>query len=192
MDTTRVRARRWSRSEYEWLIDQGVFRDDERLELLAGVLVVKEPQGNHHAVAVDLVLAALQRAFGTGWLVRAHAPVDLGQRSRPEPDVSVVAGSPRDYREAAPTRPVLVVEVSQTSLAIDRTRKAAIYARAGIGDYWIVNLVDGVVEVYREPAPSGPHRRGWTYRSVEQFRDGAIVTPLAAPLARIEAADLLP
>src|SRR5439155_1529591 len=84
-----------------------------------GPLVVKEPQGDPHAAAVDLVVAALRAAFGTGWLVRAHAPLALGLRSRPEPDVSVVYGSPRDYRRAAPTEAVLVVEVSQTSLAFD-------------------------------------------------------------------------
>jgi len=145
MSTTRVRTRRWTRSEYERLIDRGLFREDERLELLDGLLVVKEPQGDPHAAAVDLVVAALRAAFGTGWLVRAHAPLALGLRSRPEPDVSVVYGSPRDYRRAAPTEAVLVVEVSQTSLAFDRRRKASIYARAGIPDYWIVNLVERVL-----------------------------------------------
>src|SRR5947199_7142625 len=84
MSTTRVRTRRWTRSEYERLIDRGLFREDERLELLDGLLVVKEPQGDPHAAAVDLVVAALRAAFGTGWLVRAHAPLALGLRSRPE------------------------------------------------------------------------------------------------------------
>src|SRR5439155_9048151 len=104
VSTARVRTRRWTRSEYERLIDRGVFREDERLELLDGVLLVKEPQGDPHAAAIDLVVAALRGAFGTGWLVRAHAPLALGHRSRPEPDVSVVRGSPRDYRSAAPTK----------------------------------------------------------------------------------------
>src|SRR5262245_3106683 len=98
MSVTTVRTRRWTCIEYERLIDRGMFRDDERLELLDGVLVVKEPQGNPHAVAVDLAVAALRQAFEAGWLVRAHAPVALGRRSRPEPDVSVVRGAPRDYR----------------------------------------------------------------------------------------------
>jgi Uma2 family endonuclease len=192
MSAMRVRTKRWTRLEYERLIDRGIFREDERLELLDGVLVLKEPQGDPHAVAVDLVVAALRQAFGTGWLVRAHAPVALGRRSRPEPDVSVVRGSPRDYRSAAPTHPALVVEVSQTSLAHDRTRKASIYARANIQDYWIVNLVELVVEVLRDPTPLDPPSRGWVYRSVQTLQAGGSVAPLAAPVAPIAVADLLP
>lgn len=192
MSAMRVRTRRWTRLEYERLIDRGIVREDERLELLGGVLVVKEPQGDPHAVAVDLAVAALRQAFGPGWLVRAHAPVALGRRSRPEPDVSVVRGSPRDYRSAAPTDPALVVEVSQTSLALDRTRKASIYARANIQDYWIVNLVERVAEVHRDPASLDPPSHGWVYRSVQRLQAAASVAPLAAPVAPIAVADLLP
>jgi len=192
MSTARVRTRRWTRSEYERLIDRGVFREDERLKLLDGVLVVKEPQGDPHAAAVDLAVAALRGTFGTGWLVRAHAPLALGHRSRPEPDVSVVRGSPRDYRSAAPTEAVLVVEVSQTSLAFDRTRKASIYARAGIPDYWIVNLVERVVEVHHDPIPLDAPGRGWAYRSVQTLQPGASVAPLAVAAVPISIADLLP
>lgn len=185
-------TRRWTRFEYERMIECGIFREDERLELLSGALVVKEPQGDPHAAAVDLAIAALRSAFGPGWLVRAHAPLALGVRSRPEPDVSVVRGSPRDYRDAAPTQAALVVEISHTSLALDRTRKASIYARAGIQDYWIVNLVDDAVEVQRDPGRLTAPTRSWTYRSIEQFRRGAAITPLAAPDAPIAVADLLP
>jgi len=174
------------------LIDRGLFREDERLELLDGLLVVKEPQGDPHAAAVDLVVAALRGAFGTGWLVRAHAPLGLGRRSRPEPDVSVVCGSPRDYRRAAPTEAVLVVEVSQTSLAFDRTRKASIYARAGIPDYWIVNLVERVVEVHHDPIELDEPARGWAYRLVERVEPGGSVAPLAVAAGPISIADLLP
>jgi Uma2 family endonuclease len=174
------------------MIDCAIFREDERLELLDGALVVREPQGDPHAAAVDLAVAALRQAFGAGWLVRAHAPLALGRRSRPEPDVSVVRGSPRDYRSAAPTDPALVLEVSQSSLALDRTRKASIYARAGIPDYWIVNLVEQVLEIYRDPVPFVLPRRGWAYRSAQRFGHGASVTPLGAPEALIAVADLLP
>ncbi len=178
--------------EYERMIDCGIFREDERLELLDGALVVREPQGDPHAAAVDLTVAALRQAFGRGWLVRAHAPLALGRRSRPEPDVSVVRGSPRDYRTAAPTDPALVLEVSQTSLALDRTRKASIYARAGMPDYWVVNLVEQVLEVYRDPAPlEGPKRR-WAYRSIRTLRPGESVAPLGAAASVIAVADLLP
>ena len=185
-------TKRWTRVQYERAIECGVFHEDERLELLNGLLVVKEPQGEPHAAVIDLVVLALRRAFGEGWLVRAQVHFASGRLSRPEPDVYVVQGSPRDYLRAAPIAPALVVEVSQSRLAFDRTRKAAIYARAGIRDYWIVNLVDSMVEVRRNPARLAPPARGRGYRSTETFRVPAVISPLASPDARIAVADLLP
>ena len=187
-----ARTKRWTRVQYEHAIECGVFHEDERLELLNGLLVVKEPQGEPHAAVIDLAALALRRAFGEGWLVRAQVHFASGRLSRPEPDVYVVQGSPRDYLRAAPVAPALIVEVSQSRLAFDRTRKAAIYARARIRDYWIVNLVDSVVEVRRDPARLAPPARGWGYRSTETFRVPAVISPLAAPDARIAVADLLP
>src|SRR4051812_38316182 len=111
-----VRTKRWTRVQYERAIDRGIFRDDERLELLDGVLVVKEPQGEPHAAAVDLVALALRRAFGAGWLGRQRVPFAWGPPSRPEPDVYGVRGPPRDYARVAPRQPALIVEVSQTRL----------------------------------------------------------------------------
>src|SRR2546428_13765884 len=140
-----VHTRRWTRPEYERLIDRGVFREDEQLELLGGLLIVSEPQGDAQAVAVDLVAAALRHTFGEGWLVRVHAPLALGRRSRPEPDVALVRGSPRDYPGPAPTDPVLVVQISPTSLPLDPARKAPTSAHARIPAYWIANLIPALV-----------------------------------------------
>jgi Uma2 family endonuclease len=187
-----TRTKRWTRVQYERAIECGVFRDDERLELLDGVLVVKEPQSDPHLVAIDLVADVLRRAFGPGWLVRQQGHFASGRMSRPEPDVYVVPGAPRDYVRSAPTRPVLIVEVSKSRLGFDRRRKSAIYARAGVQDYWIVNLVDSVVEVRRDPGPLPPPQRGRGYRSVETFGIPAVIAPLAAPDARVAVADLLP
>jgi Uma2 family endonuclease len=116
----------------------------------------------------------------------------LDARSEPEPDVSVVRGSPRDYRYAHPSRPALVVEVALASLSLDRTRKCRAFARAGVPEYWIVNLVDRVLEVHREPGRLDDARRRWGYRSVQTLGPDAAVGPLAAPGARIPVADLLP
>jgi Uma2 family endonuclease len=90
-----------------------------------------------------------------------------------------------------PARPVLIVEVADSSLAFDRGRKASLYARAGIADYWLLNLVDGDLTVYRRPARTATPA-GWRYRSVTVHRPPATVSPLAAPGARIRIADLLP
>jgi Uma2 family endonuclease len=187
-----VQAKRWTRVQYERAIDRGIFHEDERLELLDGVLVVKEPQGDRHAVAVDLVALALRRAFGDGWLVRTQVHFASGRLSRPEPDVYVVRGSPRDYLQAAPDNLALVVEVSDSRLALDRGLKGAIYARAGIQDYWIVNLVASEVQVHRDPGRLPSPGRGPGYRSIETFRAPSVIAPLAVPTARIAVADLLP
>ena len=192
MKATAVPLRRWTRVEYERLVDQGFFGPDERLELLDGALIVKEPQNSPHFTAVSLVHDALRAALGPGWFVRMQGPVALDERSEPEPDISVVPGAARDYRAAHPARPVLVVEVSESRLRFDRSEKAAIYARAGIADYWIVNLVDRVLEIHREPARPTARHGAWGYRSIHRFGPDSVVSPLAAPAARVTVADLLP
>jgi len=185
-----VQTRRFTRAEYDRLIEQGFFDEDEPIELLDGLLVVKEPQGSRHVAAVGLGRMALERAFGARYHVRDAKPIALDDTSEPEPDLAVVRGHPRDYLDAHPSTPVLIVEVSQSSLPRDRVRKAQLYARAGIAEYWIVNLVDRALEVYRDPVGSPSGR--WKYRSVRLLRPGGHVSPLAAPRARIRVADLLP
>ena len=180
------------RVRYDRLVEAGVFGPEDRVELLDGLLVVREPQGQRHATAVGLVRAALERAFGRAFHLREAKPIALDDRSEPEPDIAVVHGRLRDYASAHPSRPVLVVEVADTSLALDRLRKGGLYARAGIPDYWVVNLVDEALEVYRRPAPV-PGRVGeWSYASARRLRRRARVTPLGAPGARIRVAALLP
>ena len=94
-------------------------------------------------------------------------PVALDDESAPEPDLAVVPGARADYRASHPPRPALALEVADSSLDFDREHKGSLYARAGVQDYWIVNLIDRVLEVYRDPGqdPSAPY--GWRYRSVE-------------------------
>jgi Uma2 family endonuclease len=183
--------RRWKRVEYERLVDLGVFTG-EPVELIGGQLVVAEPQGSYHATAVGAVDDALRAALPMGWIVRAQMPVALDDESAPEPDLAVVPGARADYRDAHPARPVLAVEVAESSLDLDRHQKGSLYARAGIRDYWIVNLVDRVVEVYRDPGvdPSAPY--GWRYRSEGTFAPPAVIVPLALPASRVRVADLLP
>ena len=187
-----IRTKRWTRLEYERLIDLGIFGPGDRLELLGGQLVLREPQGRPHSTGIRLVAQALRAAFGPGWSIEAQLPVSLDEESEPEPDVTVVAGGPRDYLAAHPNRPVLVVEVALASLALDRGQKAGLYARAGVADYWIVNLVDHVLEVHRAPEANVDSPYGWHYGSIATLRPGDPVRPLSAPSAEILVADLLP
>ena len=186
-----LKLHRWSRVEYDRLIERGLFDADDRIELLDGLMVVKEPQGSWHAATGSQVRRVLQRAFGERYDVRTHAPIALDEMSEPEPDLAVVKGRPRDYLRDHPAKPVLLVEVADSSLAKDRLRKSGHYARAGIADYWIVNAIDLVLEVYRQPERAPGLRYGWKYGSVRLLRRGAMVSPLAAPRARIRVSDLL-
>jgi Uma2 family endonuclease len=184
-------ARRWTRPEYERLVALGVF-EGEPLELIGGQLVVAEPQYPYHASGISLVDYALRAVLPAGWIVRIQLPVALDDESEPEPDVVVVSGRPDDYSRHHPGRPALVVEVAESSLAFDREHKAGVYARAGVADYWIVNLVDGLLEVHREPAPSPSALYGWQYRSVVRLSPPAVLTPLAFPAGEVAVANLLP
>jgi Uma2 family endonuclease len=187
-----VPTRRWTRKEYDRLVECGILHEDERVELIGGRLVVAEPKGSPHATAVTLTREALRVAFGSGFTVREQNPLALDEESEPEPDVVVVPGHPRDYRAEHPSRPVLVVEVAESSLVFDRRHKGSLYARAGVTDYWIVNLVERVLEVYRRPAPDPSADFGWRYLDVERFGAGATVAPLGRPEALVAVADLLP
>ena len=187
-----MKTRRWSRVEYEKLIELGIFQPGEPIELIGGELMVAEPQGAAHYTAIWKSAKALEAAFGPGWIVRTQGPIGLDEESEPEPDVAVVPGRPEDYRSAHPSRPVLTVEVAESSLPSDRERKGSLYARASLQDYWVVNLEDRVLEVYREPAVDPSAAFGWRYIRREVFDPSAEVIPLSAPGARVRVADLLP
>lgn len=192
MALSSVRTKHWTRVEYERLVDLGAFRPGERLELVGGALVVREPQGGPHATAVGLTEDALREAFGAGWTVRAQSPIALDEDSEPEPDIAVVPGNRRDHRRAHPSHPVLIVEAADSSLEFDRGEKASLYARAGIADYWILNLGEQVLEVYREPVAAPHARYGYRHGATIILRAADRVSPLAAPTVAILVADLLP
>jgi len=195
MKTTAVpetAIRRWTRVEYDRLIDLGVFQPGERLELLDGWLVLREPQGTGHSAAIRRVLAVLRRTLGEAWQIDSQLPVALDDLSEPEPDVFVVPKDPNDYRDAHPAHPLLIVEVAESSYRIDHEYKASLYARAAVPEYWIVDLLHETVEVHREPEESTAARYGWHYRSVETLRPPASVAPLLLPDGAIPVAALLP
>jgi len=186
------RTRRFTRTEYETLIDLGVFQPGEAIELIGGELMVAEPQGAPHYTAIRKTAKALEAAFGPGWEVRTEGPIGLDDESEPEPDVAVVPGAPDDYARAHPSRPVLTVEVAESSLALDRQRKGSLYARAGLPDYWVLNLIDRVLEVYREPVADSAAPFGWRYGRREVLDASARAAPLAAPGSSIPVSQLLP
>lgn len=192
MSTYKTRTRTWTRVEYDRLIDLGIFQADQHLELLGGELIVGEPQGAEHYAAIWKSTKALEAAFGPGWVVRSQGPIGLDDESEPEPDVAVVPGVADDYRHAHPSRPVLILEVAVSSLGFDRERKGGLYARAGLADYWVLDLDARVLEVYRQPAPEPSAPFGWRYARREVVASTGHVAPLSVPGATVAAAGLLP
>lgn len=183
--------RRWSRKDY-YALDEAAVLLDESLELIDGRLIVAEPKGAYHVTGVGMVVRALNAVLPPGWHVRVQDPIALDDESEPEPDVALVVGAVEDYVAEHPRRPALVIEVAETSLEFDRRRKGSLYARGGIADYWIVNLVDRVVEVYRNPEPDASAVYGWRYGTVERCTAPAVVAPLALADVRLPVASLLP
>jgi Uma2 family endonuclease len=184
-------VRRWTRAEYERLVELGLFQRDP-LELVGGQLIVAEPQSAYHASSVRRVDYAIRGALPPGWIVSIQAPVSLDDESEPEPDLAVLRGKPGDYSAAHPTHPALVIEVAESSLAFDRRDKGSLYARAQLPEYWIVNLVERVLEVYRDPRPDPTASYGWRYRSVESVTPPAVIVPVSLASVEIPVSDLLP
>ncbi len=188
-DTGDPPPRCWTREEYRRAGELEIFGPEERLELIEGEILQKmASQGTPHVTSTRLTVGVLEQAFGDGFEIRTQMPIGIGELSEPEPDVAVVPGGPRDYEDHHPTPEeiLLLVEVSDKTLRFDRGRKARLYARAGIQEYWIVNLIERRLETHRDPTAEG------VYRSVMSYAETDSVTPLAAPGASVRVADLLP
>ena len=186
--------RRFTLEEYHRLIEIGFFNESERIELLAGVLVSMSPIYPPHANTVDLLLyvfsSLLTRA---GIRLRVQGPISIPElESEPEPALVILRVSDVDFiqRHPYPQEVLLAAEVSDSSLTYDRTRKGAIYAHAGISEYWIWNLVDDQLEVYRDPHT--PASGDAVYQTKLTFHRGESVAPLAFPEFEVAVDDILP
>jgi len=189
MTLAEPRKRRWTSDEYQQMADAGFFRD-QRVELLRGEVIEMAPQRDTHVIAVALAAEAIEKAFGKGYWVRMQAPVRLDNLDVPEPDLAVVVGTKRDYLGSGNrVTPLLVVEVSDTTLAFDRGVKLQRYARRKIQEYWILDLVHNKLEVYRLPRTTkGKHG----FAKTQVLTSGQSIAPIAAPKSAVAVADLLP
>ena len=147
---------RLSVEQYHEAARLDILTTNDRAELLEGWLVAKMTKKPPHTIAKGLVQDELIRLAPAGWYVAMEEPVSTVE-SEPEPDAMIVRGRRRDYqdRQPGPSDVPLVVEVADSTLRDDRRAKRRIYARAGIATYWIVNLIDGQVEVHTEPTGPG-------------------------------------
>lgn len=170
------------------MVEAGIIRPDEKIELIDGEIVAKElPMKSAHATAISLCAEAMRQVFGEGYVIRLQLPLTLSERDEPLPDVAMVEGTIRDCKRA-----LLVVEVSETILRLNRHQKASLYAWAGVPEYWIVNLSEGVVEVYRGLVPMRGRAYGYGYRVQGVYRAGEAIGPVIRSERGVAVADLLP
>ncbi|MGH7171216.1 MAG: Uma2 family endonuclease [Gemmataceae bacterium] len=185
------RPYRWTREQFYQMLDLGWFQD-QPVELIGGEVIEMAAQLDLHLASVTLTGDALRAAFGSGYWVRPQGSLDLSPHGVPSPDVAVTSGSPQGAPRTISKSALLVVEVSDTTLSYDRYHKMSLYAAGGIADYWIVNLVQRQLEVYRDPVADSTQLFGFRYNSRTILDPPDTVSPLAAPQARIIVADLLP
>jgi Uma2 family endonuclease len=183
--------RLWTRDECYRLADLGFF-EGQKAELWGGEIMVASPQGPGHFIAIYRTVRVLETAWGVGVCVRMQGPLTFALIAEPEPDVAVVPGRWEDYTAEHPKTALLVVEVSDSTLAGDRGPKASLYAAGGITDYWIINLVQGQLEVYRQPVADASQPHGHRYARCTIYFRGQTITPLAAPSVSIAVSDLVP
>lgn len=174
--------------QYHQMIDAGILTDDDPVELLEGWLIIRFPKTPPHSVSTHLTREALTTLVPSGWHVDTHYPITTAD-SEPEPDVVIVRGDRRAYTDhhPYPGDVALVVEVSDSTLQRDRMLKLRLYANARIPVYWILNLPDGRLEVYRDPDDAGGYRQHVDY----QAADDAPLEIGGQEVARVSVAALL-
>jgi Uma2 family endonuclease len=184
--------RRISVDEYHRLIKVGFFAPEERLELIEGLMVLMSPIYPPHNGCLARLNRLFVRHIGEELAdIRPQMPLTFAhQQSEPQPDLAVVQPEPNQYRRRNPRgdEVFLVIEVSESSLYTDRRVKVPLYARAGIQEYWIVNLRDRQIEVYQQPVVAG---RKADYQIKEVYRSGDIVAPVAFPDCQLAVTDIL-
>jgi len=173
-------------ADYNRLIEVGILEEDDRVELIDGEIVEMTPIGHRHAACVKRLNWLLGRALGADATIGVQDPIQLGDRSEPQPDVSVLRPSPNFYASAHPTAEdiFLLVEVSESSARIDRQIKVPLYARHAVAEVWIVDVDDNTVTTYRDPTPTG-------YTTVWVARRGEKLAIQAFPERELAIADLL-
>ena len=181
-----VARRRFTVEEYHDLVRAGVLSEDDRVELLAGEIVQMSPISSRHAGCVDWLTMKFSQQLGDKARIRVQNPVRLGPYSEPEPDVALL--KPRDdfYTRShpEPSDVLLIIEVSETSLEVDRDVKLPLYAEAGIPEVWLIDLQTKNVNVYRTPD-------GRRYSETEEYTATQTLSPRAFPDIRITLTEFL-
>jgi Uma2 family endonuclease len=174
-------------ADYDRMIAAGIFGEDDRLELIEGEIVEMSPISSRHAACAKRLNSLLGHSLGDAATIGIQDPVHIGERSEPQPDISVLRPSPNFYASAHPTADdiFLLIEVAESSVGIDRRVKVPLYGRHTVLEFWLVDVDDSLVTVYREPTPNG-------YASVRVARRGEALTMLAFPGKELAVDEILP
>ncbi len=180
-----LRRHRFTVDEYYRMVPAGLLREDDRVELIDGEIIEMTPIGSPHAGTVTRLIRHFSGTVGDAALVSAQNPVRLSDLSEPEPDLMLLRPRSDAYTKShpGPADVLLVVEVSDSSLAYDRDVKVPLYSRHELGEVWIVDLSAQVILVYRHPGPDG-------YADVSEVHLGSSVAPLALPAHGLDTAAL--
>lgn len=185
---------RWTREEYHRIAEAGVF-DGKRVELIEGEVIEMAPMLSAHATGIVKLNEKLFEVLaGKRVVVRVQCPIVLGDFSEPEPDLALVAGTADDYalRHPGVADLLLLVEVSDTTLADDRNSKLQLYAAHGVEEYWIVNIPDRRVEVFRHPEGGLQSDQPFRFLFSSVTPEGGVVSPAFAPDLKISVSEILP
>lgn len=184
-----IRVHLWTLNEYYKMAELGFF-EGKRAELIEGEVIEMTPMKSPHITGISLTGDVLRQVFADGYIIRAQAPLDFGDKTEPEPDIAVVKGKVRDFADAHPKNAALLVEVSDSTLRYDQTKKATLYAKNKIEEYWILNLKNRCLEVYRRPI--NDKTLGFIYAETQIITETDSIAPLAAPGVAVKIADMLP
>jgi Uma2 family endonuclease len=184
------REKRWSRKEYYRLAELG-FIPDKNVELIGGEIYEVSPQSTAHFYCFEKMRRILESVFGNEYWVRSQGPMIAGNFSEPEPDLCVIHGQV-ELLPDHPTTGVLVVEISNSSLAFDKLTKASLYANMQIPDYWVLDLENQKLWVHRLPVADASAPFGYRYSQVDAIGADGNVSPLEKPGVSIPIAQMLP
>ncbi len=184
--SVQVEKRTFTVAEYERMGEAGILSEDDRVELVEGEIINMSPIGERHAACVDALAELLRELLGRTVNIRVQNPIRLDDYSEPQPDIAILKRREDFYRHAHP-RPedvLLLIEVSDSTLEYDRQIKLPLYARAGVPEVWIINLVEEVIETHSQPS-------GDTYQTAGRFARGEVVQSSAVEALRVEASFVL-
>lgn len=178
--------RQFTVKQYHQMVEAGILTEDDRVELLEGEIIEMSPIGRRHAACVNRLVRLFSQRLGDRVIVAAQNPVQLGDRSEPQPDIALLRPSADFYEAGHPQAQDiwLLVEVADTTVEFDREIKLPLYARSGVREVWLVDLNENAIAVYREPSLSG-------YGQVQQLQRGQELTVQAFDDLRLSVDEVL-